>query len=357
MQDEKEQHLLKILRAVAPGTPLREGLEQILRSESGALIVVDDRPEVMEIAEGGFTVNAEFSPARLYELAKMDGAIILSQDARRIVAANTQLVPDLSIPSTETGIRHRTAERVARQTDAMVIAISQRRGIITVYKGAIKYLLRDLEVIFTKANQALQTLEKYRAVLDRILVNLGILEFEDSVTLYEVCKAIQRMEMTMRVGKEIEKYIAELGTEGRLITMQLEELVSNLEPEALLIIQDYGELPPEKTPKHVLNVLSSWPSEDLLDLVLIARALGYAGGGSILEQSISPRGYRVLNKIPRLPLPVIENLVQTFGNLRRILDASIEELDSVEGIGETRARAIKDGLKRYWDQLLQERYR
>lgn len=358
MPDEKEQHLLRILRAVAPGTPLREGLEHILRSETGALIVVDDRPEVLEIAEGGFTVNAEFSPARLYELAKMDGAIILSQDARRIVAANTQLVPDLSIPSTETGIRHRTAERVARQTDAMVISISQRRGIITVYKGPIKYVLRDLEVIFTKANQAIQTLEKYRAVLDRILVNLGILEFEDSVTLYEVCKAVQRMEMTMRVVKEIEKYIAELGTEGRLITMQLEELVTNLEPEALLIIQDYAaETPPERTPKQVLGIISSWPSEDLLDLMLIARVLGHVGGGGTLEQSVSPRGYRILSKIPRLPVPVIDNLVQTFGNLRRILNASIEELDSVEGIGETRARAIKDGLKRYWDQLLQERYR
>ncbi|MBO8129339.1 MAG: DNA integrity scanning protein DisA [Peptococcaceae bacterium] len=356
-EDKNQDQFMAVLRVVAPGTALREGLEHILRSESGALIVLGDRPEVMEIAEGGFRVNADFSPAKLYELAKMDGAIILDEEARRIIAANTQLVPDLGIPSNETGIRHRTAERVARQTDALVISISQRRGVITVYKGALKYVLRDLEVIFTKANQALQTLEKYRAVLDRILVNLSVTEFEDTTTLYDVCKVIQRVEMTLRVVKEIEMYVTELGSEGRLITMQLEELITGVDNEGLLVIQDYAQNLDDKTPQQVQKIVETWPSEDLLDLSLIARALGYAGGGTILEQNVSCRGYRVLNKIPRLPGPVIENLVNSFGNLNRILNASLEELDEVEGIGETRARSIKEGLSRYWNQLLQERYR
>ncbi|MDI6709783.1 MAG: DNA integrity scanning diadenylate cyclase DisA [Thermoanaerobacterales bacterium] len=357
VRDEKaEEELLRILRTVAPGTPLREGLENILRAGSGALIVVGDRPEVMEIAEGGFRVNAEFSPAKLYELAKMDGAIILDDEARRIIAANTQLVPDLGIPSNETGIRHRTAERVARQTDALVISISQRRGVITMYKGSIKYVLRDLGVIFTKANQALQTLEKYRTILDRILINLSIQEFEDTVTLYDVCKIIQRIEMTLKVVREIGKYITELGTEGRLITMQLDELIANLDDEGLLVIQDYSTAA-DRTPRQLLGIIESWPSEDLLDLPLIARVLGYPGGSTILEQHVSSRGYRILGKIPRLPSPVIENLVGTFGTLNRCLNASLEELDAVEGIGETRARAIKEGLSRYWNQLLQERYR
>lgn len=351
-----ERQLLKILRQVAPGTPLREGLEYILRSKNGALIVVGDDEKVREIAEGGFVVNAEFSPARLYELAKMDGAIILSEDAKRIIAANTQLIPDLSIPSTETGIRHRTAERVAKQTGALVISISQRRNVITVYKGSTKYVLRDLEVVLAKANQAVQTLEKYRTVLDQAMVNLTILEFEDAVTLHEVTKAIQRTEMTLRVVKEIEHYIAELGEESRLIVMQVEELVNNIENEGLLVIQDYMVVE-GKTPRDILNIIGSWPPEDLLDLSLIARALGYSGGAEILEQGVSPRGYRILSRLPRLPLPVIENIVRTFGNFNRILQASLEELDDVEGIGEARARLIKEGLKRYWNQLLQERYR
>lgn len=357
MKEERiEDKLLKVLRTVAPGTPLREGLENILRAKSGGLIIIGDSPEVMEITEGGFDINADFTPANLYELAKMDGGIILSADAKKILKANTQLVPNQNIPSSETGIRHRTAERVARQTDTLVIAISQRRGVITTYKGTLKYVLRDLGVILTKANQAIQTLEKYRSVLDKVMVGLSALEFEDAASLHDVAKAIQRVEMVLRVVKEIERYTSELGVEGRLITMQMEELVANAKEEGLLVIQDYATTLGEKTPSGILGVVGSWPSEDILDLSLLARALGYPGSASILDQHVSPRGYRILEKIPRLPLPVIDNLVKTFGTLDKILVATIEELDEVEGIGEVRARSIKEGLKRYREALLQERH-
>ncbi|WP_027717387.1 DNA integrity scanning diadenylate cyclase DisA [Desulfovirgula thermocuniculi] len=355
MKEERGDELLQVLRTVAPGTPLREGLENILRAKTGALIVIGDSPEVMEIAEGGFAINAEFTPANLYELAKMDGAIILSSDAKRILAANTQLVPNLSIPSNETGIRHRTAERVAKQTGALVISISQRRNVITLYKGNLKYVLRDVGVVLAKANQAIQTLEKYRSVLDRVVNELSVLEFEEAVTLFDVTRCIQRVEMVLRVVREIEKYICELGVEGRLVTMQLEELVAGVEHEGLLVIRDYA-VAQDKLPSSILAMIGSWPAEDLLDLTLIARALGYPGNASVLEQGVSPRGYRILDKIPRLPLPVIENMVKQFGSLKRILEASIEELDAVEGIGEVRARSIKEGLARYREQLVQEGY-
>lgn len=357
VKDEKiEDKLLKLLRLVAPGTPLREGLENILRAKTGALIVVSDNPEVMELAEGGFAINADFTPAGLYELAKMDGAIVLSEDCRKIIAANTQLIPDLIIPSSETGIRHRTGERVAKQCDVPVISISQRRGVITIYKGTLKYFLRDISVILAKANQAVQTLEKYRSVSDKVINELSSLELQEAVTLYDVAKAIQRIEMVLRVKKEIDRYISELGIEGRLIAMQMDELVANVEEEGLLIIQDYATTLGEKTPESILKVIGSWPAEDLLDLVLIARALGYPGSASVLDQGVQPRGYRVLKKIPRLPVPVIENLVNTFNVLRQILNASIQELDEVEGIGEVRARSIKEGLNRYRDLLLQDRF-
>ncbi|WP_031517296.1 DNA integrity scanning diadenylate cyclase DisA [Desulfofalx alkaliphila] len=349
-----EDKLLKVLRKVAPGTTLREGLENILRAKTGALIVVADSQEVLDIAEGGFIINADMSPAALYELAKMDGAIILTEDCKRIIAANTQLIPDLIIPSSETGIRHRTAERVAKQCGALVISISQRRGVITLYKGSLKYVLKDIGVILSKANQAIQTLEKYRSVQNTVMLELSRLEFEDMVTLYDVTKAIQRAEMVLRVVKEIERYISELGSEGRLITMQMEELVTNVEEEALLVIQDYST-DDEKTPEGILEIVNSWPAEDLLDLALIARALGYPGSQSILDQNVTPRGYRVLRKIPRLPVPVIENLVREFKTLQNILGASIAQLDDVEGIGEVRARSIKDGLGRYREKLQQDR--
>lgn len=356
MKEEKtDEKLLKVLRTVAPGTQLREGMENILRAKTGGLIIIGDTPEVMEITEGGFAVNADFTPARLYELAKMDGAIVLSKDAKKILAANTQLVPNQNIPSSETGIRHRTAERVARQTNTLVISISQRRSVITTYKGNLKYVLKDIGVILSKANQAIQTLEKYRSVMDKVLVELSALEFRDASTLFDVARVIQRVEMVLRVVKEIDRYISELGVEGRLITMQMEELVAKVEDEELLVIQDYATAIGEKSPSDILSVIRSWPAEDILDLSLIARALGYPGSASILDQHVSPRGYRILGKIPRLPQPVIDNLVKTFEALNRILVASIEELDDVEGIGEVRARSIREGLNRYREQLLQER--
>lgn len=357
MREERtDEKLLKMLRTVAPGTSLREGLENILRANTGGLIVLADSQDLTEIAEGGFTVNADFTPASLYELAKMDGAIILSSDAKYIIAANTQLIPNLGIPSKETGIRHRTAERVAKQTGALVISISQRRNVVTIFQGNLKYVLRDLGVILTKANQAVQTLEKYRSVLDKVVAELTILEFEEAVTLLDVTKSIQRVDMVLRVVGEIEKYTSELGTEGRLITMQMEELVTNVESEGLLIIQDYTTGAVDKTPTQILAIIDSWPAEDLLDLSLIARSLGYPGSTSILDQGVSPRGYRILGKIPRLPLPVIENMVRKFEILKNILNASIQELDNVEGIGEARARSIKEGLARYREQLYQERH-
>ena len=317
--------------------------------------MLSDKQEVLKIVEGGFEINTAFTPAALYELAKMDGAIILTEDAKKVIAANVQLTPDSIIPSSETGIRHRTAERVAKQTGAVIISISQRREIITLYTSMFKYILRDVGVILTKANQAIQTLEKYRSVLNQLMLELSKLEFEDAVTLHDVVKAIQRTEMLLRVVEEIEYYISELGSDGRMIAMQLDELLAGVREEGLLVIQDYS-IDEEETSEEILDIMRELPSENLLDLLSIARILGYSGDQNILDQNITPRGYRMLRKIPRLPIPVIENLVLTFGVLPRILNADIKQLDEVEGIGEVRARSIKYGLTRYKDKLLQNRY-
>ncbi|TCP52318.1 diadenylate cyclase [Tumebacillus sp. BK434] len=357
MRDDlkKENLINKILRFIAPGTPLRDGLENVLRAKTGALIVIGNSPQVMEIVDGGFSINCEFSSAGMYELAKMDGAIILSDDGKRILYANTQLNPDPSIPSFETGTRHRTAERVAKQTGHLVVCISQRRDVITLYQSNFRYTLKDIGVILTKANQAINTLEKYKSVLDQAMTNLSALEFEELVTLHEVALVIQRIEMVLRIKSEIRRYITELGTEGRLISMQLEELVSKVDEEAYLLVKDYcRDL--DVTPHHILQELHALNSDDLLESNMLVRVLGYSGNINITEEPVSSRGYRILNKIPRLPQPVIENLVETFNALPRILTASIEELDDVEGIGEVRARAIKEGLKRISEQVFIDRH-
>lgn len=357
MGEEKiEDTFLKTLRFIAPGTALRDGLDNILRAQTGALIIIGgDNEEVMKVVDGGFDIGAEFTPARLYELAKMDGGIILSSDGKRILRANTQLVPDPSIPSTETGTRHRTAERVARQTGELVVSISQRRNIITLYKGLMKYVLKDIRVILDRANQAIQTLEKYRSVLNQALNSLSALEFEDLVTVLDVTTALQRIEMVLRISGEIERYISELGIEGRLVSMQLEELLVGVKQEAKLIIKDYMVNSDDQPLENLRQIFNNNSPEEFLELGLIAKSLGF-GGNIGLDTSVSPRGYRILGKIPRLPATVTDNLISTFKTLQRIMTASIAELDDVDGIGEVRARAIKDGLRRLKELTLLDRH-
>lgn len=355
MDVKRENFISEALRIVAPGTPLREGIENVLRAKTGALIVVGYSQSVMDIIDGGFSINCDFSPANLYELAKMDGALILSEDCKKILYANTQLIPDSSIPSTETGIRHRTAERVAKQTGHLVISISQRRNVITLYKGNFRYALKDIGVILGKANQALQTLERYKSVLDQALTNLAALEFEELVTLHEVASVIQRIEMVMRIKSEIIMYINELGTEGRLISMQMEELVSNIEEESFLLIKDYCKDLEKTDIQSIYCELKKLSKDELLEQNTIAKLLGYTGNINVHEEPVSPRGFRILSRIPRLPSSIVTNLVQEFNNLPQVMSATIEELDEVEGIGEVRARAIKEGLKRIQEQVFIDR--
>ncbi|MEG1003800.1 MAG: DNA integrity scanning diadenylate cyclase DisA [Clostridium sp.] len=348
MRLERDIEIKNILKIMCPGTQLREGLENILRAKTGGLIVLGDHEDVMRIVDGGFTINSEYSPAYVYELAKMDGAIVLSEDLKKIVCANAQLVPSASIPTFETGTRHRTAQRVARETGNVVVAISQRRNIITVYKGEMKYVLRDSSVILGKANQAIQTLEKYVSVLERVINNLNLLEFQDLTTLFDVVTAIQRTEMVMRIVEEIRVYILELGNEGRLISMQLNELIKYIERDGIYLIRDYcGK---EKDYNDIYNNIQHLTAEELIDLESIARVLGY-GYAPLIDTLISPLGYRMLSKIPRIPSTVRDNLINQFESFNRIIEADIDDLDQVEGIGEARAKAIKNGLRRMNEQI------
>ena len=358
MRDDtkKENLLTKVLRIVAPGTLLREGIENILRAKTGGLIVVGSTQQVQSIMDGGFAIQCPLTPSHIYELAKMDGAIIVSDDLKEIEYANINLNPDHTLPTSETGTRHRTAERVARQTGQLVICISQRRNVITLYQGAFRYALQDIGVILTKANQAIQTLEKYKSVLDQSLTNLSALEFEELVTLQEVTLVLQRFEMVLRIKAEIRRYISELGTEGRLISMQLDELVSQVDEDAYLLVKDYAKVRHDGTPHQVLRALDDLGADELLDGVLVGKILGHQVSGDINEQPLSSRGYRILNKIARLPQPVIENLVDEFHTLSSMLAASIEELDVVEGIGLVRARAVREGLRRIREQVFIDRH-
>ncbi len=344
----KENDFIDILKLIAPGTAIREGLDNILKAKTGALIVIGENKEVMDVVDGGFNINVDYTSARLYELAKMDGAIVLSSDLKKILIANAQLVPAQNIPTSETGTRHRTAERVAKQTGNIVISISQRRGIITIYQNENRYVLEDTSRVANKANQALQTVEKYKKVLDNRINILNEYEFNDIVTLQIVIETLQRAEMLMQVVEEVRKAIYELGTDGRLIEMQLEELTDGVEQEEYLIVKDYVN---GKNVDKIFEKIRSLDHEELLVVQNIAKILGYTIQTSYDDVSVYSRGYRILNKIPRMPNTIVENLVKKFKSLQNLLVADIEELDDVDGIGEIRARTIKQALKRMREQF------
>jgi diadenylate cyclase len=348
--------LLGALGAVAPGSPLREGLDRILQAEMGALVVVGDGPEVLNICSGGFLLDAAFSPQRLSELAKMDGAIILAADASRIARANVHLVPNPNVATSETGTRHRTAERVARSITVPVISVSEDQSVIAVYVNDEKHPLEPIPRLLARANQALSTLERYKTRLDTVAGSLSALEIEDLVTVRDVVTVLQRAEMVRRIAEEIDRHIIQLGVDGRLVRLQLEELMGGVEEDHRLMIMDYFH---EESAWHLPEVvegLAGLSTDDLLDLKTVATMLHIPGGVPDLEAPLSPRGYRMVSKVPRLPESVVSGIVEHFGSLQKIMRASIADLDEVKEVGETRARAVKDGLSRLAEMSILDRY-
>lgn len=348
--------MTELLKLIAPGTPIRDGLENILRAKTGALLLItDDNDVINDVVDGGFNINEEYTSSRLYELAKMDGAIVLSGDLKRILFANAQLIPSRNIETRETGTRHRTAERTAKQTGELVISISQRRNIITLFKGDFRYILEDTNAVLNKANQGIQTLERYKKVFDNKLSILNEYEFNDIVTLKNVIDVIQRAEMVRRISDEIKSQIYELGEDGRLVKMQLEELMGGLEKEEELIIKDYMSTSKKRrTPEKVIQELAQIQYEEVSKETTIAKLLGYETFDNYDEVGVYTRGYRILNKIPRMPSNIVENLILSFKSFQHILDADIESLDDVDGIGEVRARTIKQSLRRMQEQFMFE---
>jgi diadenylate cyclase len=344
------------LASIAPGTSMRDGLERILRGRTGALLVLGSDRTVDSISTGGFFLDIPFTATGLRELAKMDGAIVLDKDASRILHAAVHLMPDPSIPSDETGTRHRTADRVARQAGFPVISVSQSMQIIAVYVGEIRYVLEDSGQILSRANQALATLERYKLRLDEVSSTLSALEIEDLVTARDVAVVAQRLEMVTRIAREIEDYVLELGSDGRLLSLQLDELVTGVDVERELVVRDYfpsGRR--RRSPEEVLADLEGLSPTDLVDIAAVARALGL-GTSEHLDSAVTPRGYRLLAKVPRLPATVVDRLVEHFGTLQKLLSAGIDDLQAVDGVGELRARSVREGLSRLAESSILERY-
>ena len=343
-----EMRRREVLAMLAPGTTMRDGLERILRARRGTLIVIGSTPQVLSICSGGFVIDTPATGQRIAELAKMDGALVVDADAGRVLRANVQLVPDASIPTDETGTRHRSAERTARQTGLPIVAVSESLGAISLYLDGVRYVVDEVATVMHRANQAMSTLERYRARLDEVIETLAMRELEDQVTLRDVAHALQRAEMLRRIAFSLEGYVVELGVEGRMVALQLEELFEPVEPVLELIVRDYLADRRRRAARPVAD-LAALSTEDLLEHGRIGALLG---GDTDLDRRLTPRGYRMLGRIPRLPMVVVERLVEHFGALPAILEATATTLGDVEGVGPTRARAIRDWLRRRREQLL-----
>ena len=352
----KDRTLLTALRQVAPGTPLRAGIDDIIRANLGALIVIGEPSSLSFLFSGGMRLDLPFTAQHLYELAKMDGAIIVNPGMTKLVYANVQLMPDPTIPSEETGTRHRTAERVAKQTDAMVLSISQQRETVTLFIGDRRYQLGEISDVLARTNQAVGTLETYRQRLDQGLTRLTALEFQSAVTLDDVLVVLQRAEMTTRMAEEIDRNCVELGQEGRLIRMQLDELMEDVPREKVAVVDDYELSGDAASSSSVLQGLAQLSYPKLLEFEEIAALLGYPRDTNPLDYTVSPRGYRVLSHIPRIPDAVVRHVVRDFASLDAVIRASHRELEAVDGVGAVRAREIREGLRRLQEHNLVDRY-
>lgn len=351
--------LLETIARLAPGTALRDGLERILRGRTGALIVLGHDDLVEGLCDGGFALDVSFAPTRLRELAKMDGAIVLTADGTRILRANVQMVPDPKIPTEESGTRHRAAERTAIQTGYPVVSVSASMSIVSVYVGGVRHVLEGSPTILSRANQAVATLERYKARLDEVSRALAAAEVEDFVSLRDAMTVVQRLEMVRRISVEIEHDVVRLGVDGRQIALQLKELLGDTEGERRLIVLDYlagEERPTLARAEAALDALDELSDADLLHLNELARTLGYAHSLEVLDSPVAPRGYRLLSQVPRLQFAQIDRLVGTFGSLQSLLAATSNEVQAVDGIGGVRARHITEGLTRLAEAKVQEQF-
>ncbi len=339
--------ILKMLVLVSPGSPLRNAIDDIMRGDNGALIFFVQNPEEYVkkgIIQVGFELNCPFTPNKLYELAKMDGAIVVSEDLKTIWYSNVHIVPDSTIPSFETGTRHKTAERLAIQTGNLVVCISQRRRVVTLYRGNWKHMLNDVSFIVMQMNQGLRAIERYRSNFDKGISSIAIMEIENRVTLFDVVEVLDKGITMLQISKELNFYLAELGNAGTLAKVHLEELLYDVKETLNLLIMDYAteeSIGESHDPKEVFELLMS----EGKDLESIANILGYKEQkAALFEFMMQSRGYRLLRSIPRIPMSVAKNVVRRFKNLSGLLNASFSELTMVEGIAEKRAKAIMNGI-------------
>ncbi|TRY18576.1 DNA integrity scanning protein DisA [Tessaracoccus rhinocerotis] len=330
-------------RLMAPGTPLRAGLDRILHGRTGALVVLGNNSKVQQVSSGGFQLNVEFTPQALRELAKLDGAIILSTDLTRIVAAGVHLVPAGDLPTAETGTRHRSADRTAQVTGLPVVTVSASMSTISLFINSHRHVIETTGQMTSRANQTLATLARVVTRLDAVLEQLNALEVGEQVTIRDLVQVSHRYEMVRRLSQEMQFHIDTLGVEGRLTALQHQELMASFGDLAQLLREDYAHNLAEPE-LFTLERLENFSADELLSPSLVAERLGF-GPNAYLETPIKARGVRLLTAVGRLPANLVDKLVERYP-LQELFGASVADLMKLDGVGTARARLIRDALLR-----------
>lgn len=338
--EDKEKKMLDFLKKVSPGSALRIVIDDLIRSDLGALIVLES-PSLQECFEGGFRVNCRFTPQRLFELCKMDGAVIISADLKRILYGNVLLTPDKSIATNETGTRHKAAEKTAKQAETFIIAVSERRKKTTLYHCKSRAYLRQVEEILRGLTNSLQILEKQKEQFNDLLAKLNVLEISGLVSIGDICRILQRCEMISRIADSMKKELIELGKEGNIIQMRFKELIKGVEKKGDEMIRDYSPLSLKKTQL----LLSNLTFDSLTEPESIARLIFQKE----LEDSIAPKGFRFLYYLG-LNEKEASLIINSFSNLNAILE--VEEI-KLEELLKGRASILKKEIMELREQILE----
>ena len=353
-KNSKKEYLEDIFTIIAPGTPLRSAIDRIQEASLGALIVLGNSKELIDVMGGGFDLNTSYTPQKVYELSKMDGAIIISDDIKTIYGANVQLQPDFNIKTDESGTRHQTAHRKKKQKGHLVIAVSERRNKITVYKDEFRYILHDMGDLLSKASQAIMALEKYSGAIYTSLINLSISEFDGMVTLYDVVEILRMYGLLFKMSDEVTEYSSELGTDGRLIAIQYQEIMLNQKEGFKDLIRDYKRN--NEAAEKIKSKRRELSKEELLNDEKIASILGYDLRDISFDEIIKSRGYRLLRNINKITNKDIEGLVNEFKELQAMLITTVDDIAQIKGISKFKATYIHTALTRLKNRVMLDRY-
>ncbi|MCH7581624.1 MAG: DNA integrity scanning protein DisA [Acidobacteria bacterium] len=332
------------MERLAPGTPMRRALERVIQQGNGGLVVLGNSSMVDAASSGGFNLNRSgFTPAKLAELSKMDGGIVLDDSWNTILEANIHFIPDGAIPTDETGARHRTAERLAVETGKPVVAVSEGRRVATLFYGEEKIELAQPTEVAAHVNQELQSLDRLRSRLDEAETKLTRLEVAGLSTYRSAVTVIQRTALVERLGRLIASRALTLGDEDRIMTLQLNDLLSGVDQTMRMVLQDYLKPLRSNSVQRAIDTIDGFTGSDIEDPVGVGKQVGFPD----LDDPAEARGHRVLALVGRLPDSVREDIVRYFGSVSKLLRASEGQLTAVEGVGETRARQ----LRAFFDRL------